>query len=141
MLYASKLSLNSPKHALLQDSRIAWSENPPEGAWCIGDRLAARSLESIYETCDKDVPSLIPPEFVSSMDGLSQGAVPWSSRNVSCMRTCPRSRMSSKSFWRLLVTTPMSWSQDVLSSNVSCPAASTLPHFESPRGNRSSTPF
>ena len=77
MLYASKLSLNSPKHALLQDSRIAWSENPPEGAWCIGDRLAARSLESIYETCDKDVPSLIPPEFVSSMDGLSQGAVPW----------------------------------------------------------------
>jgi len=77
MIYASRLALNSPKHAILRDNKIIWSESVSSDAWCIGDRSTSRSIESIYESCDRDLPSLIPPEFVSSMDGLSRGAVPW----------------------------------------------------------------
>ena len=77
MMYASKLALNSPKHAILGEGKLSWSEQVPENAWCVGDRSVARSIESIYESCDRELPQLIPPEFVSSMDGLSRGAVPW----------------------------------------------------------------
>ena len=77
MIYASKLALNSPKHAILDDGKITWSASAPTGAWSVGDRLAARSVEAIYESCNRDSPPLIPPEFVVSMDGLSRGAVPW----------------------------------------------------------------
>ena len=76
-MYASKLALNSPKHAILGEGKLSWSEQVPENAWCVGDRSVARSIESIYESCDRELPQLIPPEFVSSMDGLSRGAVPW----------------------------------------------------------------
>lgn len=77
MLYASKLALNSPKHAILRDGKLTWSDLVPEGSWCIGDRLNAHAVEAIYESCDRDPPQLIPPEFISSMDGLTRGAVPW----------------------------------------------------------------
>lgn len=76
MIALSSRTLNSPKHLLLDNDAVTWSQSL-ESAWVVGDRRAARSVESLLETISREPPHALPDEFERSMDGIAQGRVPW----------------------------------------------------------------
>jgi len=75
MISISKKFLSSTKNFVYSDTS-SWSSDDIEG-WTFGDQRSRWSADALFETMQKDVPSIIPNEFLKSMNGLARGRVPW----------------------------------------------------------------
>lgn len=76
MLTISSTALGSPKHLQLVDDQVMWVSDLRD-SWVLGDHRAARSVEALMETLQREPPRSIPAEFVLSMEGIARGRVPW----------------------------------------------------------------
>jgi hypothetical protein len=76
MLSISGSSLGSPKSLNLIDDRVAWGPSPAD-CWVLGNPRAQLSVDALLETVGVDVPSVVPVEFLNSMEGIASGPIPW----------------------------------------------------------------
>lgn len=76
MLTVSSRVLGSPKSLNLMDGTITWGDAPEE-SWVLGDHRSQRSVEALMEATGRESPQHVPAEYVSSMEGVSRGQVPW----------------------------------------------------------------
>jgi hypothetical protein len=74
MISLSRKFLSSTKNFVYSD-KASWSNDIE--AWTFGDQHSQWSADALFETMQKDMPSVIPNEFIKSMSGISRGAVPW----------------------------------------------------------------
>ncbi len=70
-------SLGSPKNMVIEGDSITWSQDVPADAWTVGDPILSSAAEPLFEVLGRDVPQVIPPEYVESMIGVARGRVPW----------------------------------------------------------------
>jgi hypothetical protein len=76
MLSISSRALGSPKSLNITNGIASWGIIP-ERNWVLGDPGSPRSAEALLETAGRDIPSAIPEEYLTSMEGIARGQIPW----------------------------------------------------------------